>query len=42
MATVVTNYFKLQEGGQNVSLSGDTWMCSLMNSQVSATAAVLA
>lgn len=34
MPTVVTNYFKLQEGGQNVSISGDTWICSLMDQHV--------
>ena len=36
MPTVVTNYFKEQEGGQNVSVSGDNWICSLMDSYVSA------
>lgn len=34
MPTVVTNEFKLQEGGQNVSVSGDTWIASLMNEHV--------
>ena len=34
MPTVVTNEFKFQEGGQNVSVSGDTWICSLMDNIV--------
>ena len=42
MPTVTTNYFKLQEGGQNVSISGDTWIASPMNNHVnSATADTL-
>ena len=36
MPTVVTNHFKFQEGGENISLSGDTWICSLMGTYVSA------
>lgn len=34
MPTVVTNNFKLQEGGKNISLSADSWICSLMNEHV--------
>ena len=39
MPTVVTDYFKLEEGRQNIDLSGgDVWNCSLVNEEVSATA----
>ena len=34
MPTVTTNYFKFHEGGQNVSISADTWIVSLMGQHV--------